>query len=119
MVVAAVGVVVVLLVALAGLLLFVDIFEPPVVVGLLLCAEQSPARPRDNAAMTNVFVFMVLIVGLMLRITLIPNYWGTLIGWLERRENNLVRRFAGGRRGCPMGSEPLPRQVAAVSAGRI
>ena len=29
------------------------------VVGLLVCAEQKPAMPRDNVAIKNIFVFII------------------------------------------------------------
>jgi hypothetical protein len=54
--------VVLLLVAMLGLLLGVGAFEPLAVLdGLLVCAEQRPARPKDKAAMVNVFVIILVL----------------------------------------------------------
>ena len=50
------------LVVLMGLLLCAEVFELlAVLVGLLVWAEQRPARPSDNAAIVNIFVVIILI----------------------------------------------------------
>jgi hypothetical protein len=48
--------VLVVLVAEVGLAEAADVFEP--LEGLLACPKQSPARPRDNVAIINVFICM-------------------------------------------------------------
>lgn len=49
-------VVLLLLVAEVGLALAADVFAA--LAGLLVCPKQSPARPRDNVPIINVFIWM-------------------------------------------------------------